>query len=141
MWTHGKYGATWKLLPTWHRIYHVFTYIYSLLIEKDICDRRKISAKLLCVCICLSSGDLFIFSIRVSSFYSYFFVLSILRYFPFHVVSKIIFCFMKPWVTKTSQIHLSTVRTYNTKCIVDTSKVISVMLCMLMNTYLSFIPY
>jgi hypothetical protein len=31
------------------RLYHVFTYIYSLLIEKYIFDRRNILMKLLCV--------------------------------------------------------------------------------------------
>ena len=49
----------------------VFTYIYSHLIEKDSCDCRKISVKLSCVYVCISSRDLFIFSIRVSSFFSY----------------------------------------------------------------------
>ena len=39
----------------------VFTYIYPLLNEKDICDCRNISIKLLCVCVCLSPGDLLIF--------------------------------------------------------------------------------
>jgi hypothetical protein len=33
------------------------------------------------------SRDLFILSVRVSSFSSYFFVLSVLRYYPFHVVN------------------------------------------------------
>ena len=42
-------------------LYRIFTYIYSLLIEKDICNRRNISVKLLCVYVCLSSGDHFIF--------------------------------------------------------------------------------
>ena len=45
----------------WHRRYYVFTYIYSLLIKKDICDHQNISIKLRCVCVCLSSGNLFIF--------------------------------------------------------------------------------
>ena len=30
------------------------------LIKKDICDRQNISIKLLCVCVCLTPGDLFI---------------------------------------------------------------------------------
>ena len=47
-------------------------YIYSLLIEKDISDHRKVSIKLPCVHVCLSSGDLFIFSVRVPSFFPYF---------------------------------------------------------------------
>ena len=33
----------------WRHLYLVFTYIYFLLIEKDICDRRNISNKFLCV--------------------------------------------------------------------------------------------
>ena len=41
--------------------YCVFTYIYSLLIEKDTYDCQNISVKFLCVYMCLSSGDLFIF--------------------------------------------------------------------------------
>ena len=64
-------GGTY-LKVTWRRLYGVFTYIYSLLIKKCICDRRNVSAKLPCVNVCLSSGDLFIFSVRVSSFFSYF---------------------------------------------------------------------
>ena len=50
---------------------HVFTYIYSLLIEKDICDCRNVSIKLSCVCVSLLPEN-FIFSVRVSSFFSYF---------------------------------------------------------------------
>ena len=42
-------------------LYRVFTYIYCLLIEKDICDCQNISNKFPCVCVCLSSGDLFSF--------------------------------------------------------------------------------
>jgi hypothetical protein len=57
---------------TWRDLYHVFTYIYSLLIKKDICDCWNISIKLQCVCMCLSSRNLFILSVRVSSFFSYF---------------------------------------------------------------------
>ena len=56
----------------WCHIYHVFTLIYSILIKKDIYDRWNISIKLPCVCMCLLSGDLFIFSLIVSSFFSYF---------------------------------------------------------------------
>ena len=46
------------------------TYIYSLLIKKNICDCWNILAKLLCVFVCLSSGDLLIFLVRVSYFIS-----------------------------------------------------------------------
>ena len=51
------------------------TYIYSLLIEKDICDCRNVLVNLPCVHVCLSSGDLFIFLVRVSSFFFYFCVI------------------------------------------------------------------
>ena len=37
-----------KLRVKWRHLYRVLTYIYSLLIEKDICDCRKVSVKLLC---------------------------------------------------------------------------------------------
>ena len=53
---------------------YVNTYIYSLLIKKNICNRRNISVKPPCVCVCLSSGDIFIFALRISCFFSYFFV-------------------------------------------------------------------
>ena len=52
----------------WRQFYCVITYIYSLLIEKDICDRQNVSVTLPRVYVCLSFRDLFIFSARVSSF-------------------------------------------------------------------------
>jgi len=61
----------------WCHLYCVFSYIYSLLIERDICDCWNVSVKLLCVYVYLSSEDLFIFSVRVSSFFSYFCVMRI----------------------------------------------------------------
>ena len=48
---------------------------YSLLIEKEICDCQDVLVKLQCIYVCLSSGDLFIFSVTVSSFFLYFFVI------------------------------------------------------------------
>ena len=63
--------------------------IYSLLIEKDISDRQNIPVKPTCVYVCLSSGTLFILLIRVSTFFPIF-LLSVLQYFPFHVVAIII---------------------------------------------------
>ena len=51
---------------------HVSPRHYSLMIEKDIYDCRNLSVKLPCVYVCLSSRDLFIFSARVVSFFSYF---------------------------------------------------------------------
>ena len=56
----------------WRHLYCVFIYIYSLLIEKNICDHQNVSIKLPCVFVCLLSGDLFIFLVRVSSFFPYF---------------------------------------------------------------------
>jgi hypothetical protein len=61
---------------------HVFLYIYSLLIDKDVSYCQNVSVKLPCVYLCLSPRDLFIFPVRVSSFFPTF-VLSILRYFSF----------------------------------------------------------
>ena len=55
----------WWLLfetVTWRHLYCIFTHIYSLLIEKDICYCRNVSVKLPCVYLCLSSGDVFTFS-------------------------------------------------------------------------------
>ena len=54
-------------------------------LNKDIGDRRNISVKLQCVYVCLSFGDFFYR--QVSSSFSYFFMLSIFWYFPFHIVS------------------------------------------------------
>ena len=56
-------------------LFCVFTYIYSFLIEKDICDHRNVSIKIPCVSVCLSSEPLFIYSVRVSSFFSYFYII------------------------------------------------------------------
>ena len=104
----GKYRSTdntknrkrrWKLLPkngdisrwkahsnkqnlNWNvsMITNVFfnQKIYSLLTEKDICDCQNVSVKILYVCVCLLSGELFIFLVRVSSFFSYFFCILII---------------------------------------------------------------
>ena len=52
----------------WHHLYYVFTYIYSLLIEKGICDCRNVSIKFVNAYLFLSSGDPFIFSARFSHF-------------------------------------------------------------------------
>jgi hypothetical protein len=61
---------------------HTFT-LYSLLIEKNLCESRKVSVKFPCDYLCLSSRDSsFFHPVRVSSFYSYF-VLSELQYFSF----------------------------------------------------------
>ena len=64
----------WFLFETviWCHLYRVFTYIYSLLIEKDLHEYWNGSVKFMCVYLSLSSGDLFIFSVWVSLFYSYF---------------------------------------------------------------------
>ena len=64
MWTHSKNGTNFCC---------VFTYFYSLLIEKAPCECWNV--KLRCailVNLCLSSWDLFIFSVTVYLLYSYF---------------------------------------------------------------------
>jgi hypothetical protein len=54
---------------TWCHLYLVFTYIYSLLIEKDICNHQSISVKLPCV---LFIRRFLHFLVRASSFFSIF---------------------------------------------------------------------
>jgi len=49
----------------------MYTYIYSLLIEKDICDCQNVSVKLSCVYMCFLFEDLLNCSVRVSCFFSY----------------------------------------------------------------------
>ena len=69
--------------------------------EKDICYGQNVSVKLLCVCVCLLSGDLLIFLVEVPSFFFYFFVIrtlvlsSLHGLFPCSIFSKVqnIFCF------------------------------------------------
>ena len=67
-----------SFLPLYKRpyftTYNITGNIYSLLIENDICDHRNVSVKLPCVYMCLSSGNLFNFPVRVSSFFSYFYI-------------------------------------------------------------------
>ena len=48
--------------------------------EKDICDLQNVSIRLPCVCVCLSLRDLFILSLSVSRFCSYFLLLIILKF-------------------------------------------------------------
>ena len=80
MWTHVKDGPLFCLTPilvTLVQNSHVAPSlpcvhnVYSLLIEKDICDCWNVSIKLPCVCVCLSSGDLFTLSVKVSYFLCY----------------------------------------------------------------------
>ena len=71
----GLTPGTSTIYWTWRHFYSVSTYTYSLLIEKDIYDCWNVSVKLPCIYVCLSSGDLFSFSVRVSSFFSYFCVI------------------------------------------------------------------
>ena len=63
-------------------LYYAFTHIYSLLIEEDIRDCQNISVKLLCVYLCLLSGDLLNFLVELpNSFFCYPKFVT----FPFHV--------------------------------------------------------
>ena len=61
-----------------HDSYYVFTYNYSLLIEKGLCEYQNVSFKFPCVVLvyfCLSSEDLLIYVIKVSSFFFLFCVI------------------------------------------------------------------
>ena len=77
--------------PWWHfpktlmccHHYHVFTYIYSLLIEKGICDRQNISSFHVFVWTLIRRSLHFLVGFP---FFSLCIVLSVLRYFPFHLV-------------------------------------------------------
>ena len=62
LWWHFSKTLMWR---------HLYTYIYSLLLEKDICDRRNNSIKHPCVCVTFARRSL-IFSVRVSSSFSHF---------------------------------------------------------------------
>ena len=57
---------------TWCHLCSVFTYIYSLLIKKDICDCWNVS--IISFHLCLSPGDLFIFFGKSFLFLFLFFV-------------------------------------------------------------------
>ena len=54
---------------TWPCLYCMFTYIYSLLIKKDICDCQNISIKLPCVIIYVTKLLLFYYYYSCCSFY------------------------------------------------------------------------
>ena len=63
--------STWKL----NSYVCEHTYIYSLLVEKDLCEFWNISVKFLCallVYLCLSLGDLSILLVRFPFLYSHF---------------------------------------------------------------------
>ena len=67
--THGKDG-------TMCHFYRVFTYVYSLLIEKDICDCQNIQNKFPCVCVCVPFLRRSLhFSVRVFPFFPIFYVI------------------------------------------------------------------
>ena len=86
MWTQDKDGVTRELMwviPS----FGVFTYIYCLLIGKEICDCQNVSIKVPCVYMYLSPGDFYGFLSK--SFLFLFLLLCYLRFgtFTFHVVS------------------------------------------------------
>jgi hypothetical protein len=58
-----------QIMWTYRAIYLQCVHIQ---IEKDFCDSQNISVKLLYAYLCLSSSDLFIFSVRLFTFFSYF---------------------------------------------------------------------
>ena len=64
-----KDGTTWQLWKggyfsetvMWCHLYCVFTYIYSLLIEKDICDCWNVSVEIPCLCVAFIRRSLHFF--------------------------------------------------------------------------------
>ena len=70
-------------IPTTTDVFLVQKKMYSLLVKKDICNCRNVSIKFLCVYASFIQEISFFW--HVSSFFSYV-VLSVLWYFPFHVV-------------------------------------------------------
>jgi hypothetical protein len=82
--------------PCWHflmwcYLYCVFTYIHSVLIEKDIFDRLNISNKFPCVCVYFHP-EISSFFEKSFPFLSPFFVLSVLWYFCFHIICGTVIC-------------------------------------------------
>ena len=60
-----------SVFVTWLYLYCVFTNIYSLLIDKDLCESKKISIKFpsaLLVYMCLSSGNPLFFPLFIPIF-------------------------------------------------------------------------
>ena len=78
MWTHGTDGASKSIMG--HRLYHVLTYIYSFWLIKT-CGHWNVSIKLPCVSVWLLPRDLFIFLLRNSSSFSYYWL-------PYHILTK-----------------------------------------------------
>ena len=58
--------------PTWWHLSKIHMVPSLPCVHICICDHQNVSMKLLYVSVCLSSGDLFIFLVRVSLFFSYF---------------------------------------------------------------------
>ena len=103
--THGSLTDTfWQSHVFFYQkrvnVYLVNVYIYSLLIEKDIYNCGNVSVKLPCVCVCLSFGDIFVFSVRISSFSSYFCVLLVflLSYWGILFLCVSVHCFYKMYL-------------------------------------------
>ena len=76
-----------RLTIMWHHLYCVFTYIYSLLIEEEICDCRNISSASVCLFVSFIWISLQFFS---KSFLFLLLFLCFLHFgtFPFHMVSN-----------------------------------------------------
>ena len=99
MWTHGRLTDTFQQLhmsfsiridlmyAKWLHLYCVFTYIYSLLIKKDICDGRKVSVKLP-VLTCA-------FHPEISSYFLCFFYLSLLLWWKTNIFSEVISSYIR----------------------------------------------
>ena len=86
-------GGTFQNHWNEHHLYHLFTYICSLLIEKSICDRWNISS--FCV---LLSGDLFIFWQVSFLFYIYWVIHTSVLSIPHDLYIYLFIC--KRWIKK-----------------------------------------
>ena len=91
----NKLKEPWKL--NWYVWKRIIVYGHTIKrhhVHSHFCESRNISIKFpsaLLVYLCLSSRDLFIFSVRVSTFYSYFYVIhtSILSFSSNYFLNKV----------------------------------------------------
>ena len=67
--TQYKNSVTW-LCGVIFAVFHIHFILFWF--EKDLCEYQNEPLKFSCVYLCLSYGDFFIFSVRVSSYYPYF---------------------------------------------------------------------
>ena len=105
----GKYRSL-----AWRHLYCVFIYIYSLLVEKGICECQNVLVKYQCVYVCLWAGDLLIFFCRnfpflyksIIVYFSYFFNYNYLCTF-LHLSNVSLVCFTSKIVGQVARFRYS----------------------------------